>query len=115
MLENHLNPASVGKWVVRVPDWRASLLAVYRFNDQLSGSLGYKYSGKQYNNADNSDQWPDTFGGNSSFSTFDAKVSYRFAKGMTAALGVDNLTNEKYYAFHPYPQRTFHGEIRVDY
>ena len=115
VLENHLNPASVGKWVVRVPDWRASLLAVYRFNDQLSGSLGYKYSGKQYNNADNSDQWPDTFGGNSSFSTFDAKVSYRFAKGMTAALGVDNLTNEKYYAFHPYPQRTFHGEIRVDY
>ena len=23
--KNHLNPASVGKWVVRVPDWRASL------------------------------------------------------------------------------------------
>lgn len=115
VLENHLNPASVGKWVIRVPDWRASLLAVYRFNEQVSGSLGYKYSGKQYNNADNSDQWPDTYGGNSSFSTFDAKVSYRFAKGMTAALGVDNLTNEKYYAFHPYPQRTFHGEIRVDY
>lgn len=115
VLENQLNPASVGKWVVRVPDWRASLLAVYRFNDQLSGSLGYKYSGKQYNNADNSDQWPDTYGGNSSFSTFDAKLSYRFAKGMTAAFGVDNLTNEKYYAFHPYPQRTFHGEIRVDY
>lgn len=115
VLENQLNPASVGKWVVRVPDWRASLLAVYRFNDQVSGSLGYKYSGKQYNNADNSDQWPDTYGGNSSFSTFDAKLSYRFAKGMTAAFGVDNLTNEKYYAFHPYPQRTFHGEIRVDY
>lgn len=115
VLENDLNPASVGKWVIRVPDWRASLLAVYRFNEQLSGSLGYKYSGKMYNNADNSDKWPDTFGGNSSFSTFDVKMSYRFARGLTAAVGVDNLTNEKYYAFHPYPQRTFHGEIRVDY
>jgi len=115
VLENQLNPAMVGKWVVRIPDWRASLLAVYRFNDQWSGSLGYKYSGRQYNNPDNSDQWPDTYGGNSSFSVFDAKVSYRLAKQAAVAFGVDNLTNEKYYAFHPYPQRTFHGEVRVDF
>lgn len=115
VLENHLYPASVGKWVIRVPDWRASLLAVYRFNDQWTGMLGYKYSGKQYNNPDNSDEWPNTYGGNSSFSTFDTKLSYRFAKNTTVGFGIDNLTNEKYYAFHPYPQRTFHGEIRVDY
>lgn len=115
VLENSLNPASVGKWMVRVPDWRASMFAVYRIDDQWTTSLGYKYSGRQYNNPDNSDQWPDTYGGNSKFSTFDAKVSYRFAKMATASLGVDNLTNEKYFAFHPYPQRTIHGEIRIDY
>lgn len=115
VLENELCPDTVGQWMVRVPDWRASLFAAYRIDDQWTASLGYKYSGKQYNNPDNSDKWPDTYGGNSKFSTFDAKVSYRFAKQVTAALGVDNLTNEKYYAFHPYPQRTIHGEIRIDY
>lgn len=115
VLENSLNPDTVGKWMVRVPEWRASLFAAYRIDDKWTGSLGYKYSGRQYNNPDNSDQWPDTYGGNSKFSTFDAKLSYRFAKLATAAFGVDNLTNEKYYAFHPYPQRTFHGEIRIDY
>jgi iron complex outermembrane receptor protein len=115
VLENELSPETVGKWMVRVPDWRASLFAAYHIDDRWTASLGYKYSGKQYNNPDNSDEWPDTYGGNSSFSTFDAKVSYRVAKQVTAAFGVDNLTNEKYYAFHPYPQRTAHGEIRIDY
>lgn len=115
VLENALNPSSVGKWVIRVPDWRATLFAVYRLDEHWSGSLGYKYSGRQYNNLDNSDQWPDTYGGNSKFSTLDAKVSYRVNKLVAASFGVDNLTNEKYYAFHPYPQRTFHGEVRVDF
>ncbi len=31
-----------------------------------------------------------------------------------AGLGIDNLGNEKYWAFHPYPQRTFHAELKFD-
>lgn len=115
VLENAASPATVGKWMVRVPEWRATLLAVYRFDERWTGMLGYKYSGRQYNNPDNADRWPDTYGGNSKFSTLDAKLSYRIAKQVAAGFGVDNLTNEKYYAFHPYPQRTFHGEVRVDF
>ncbi len=46
VLENALNPSSVGKWVIRVPDWRATLFAVYRLDEHWSGSLGYKYSGQ---------------------------------------------------------------------
>lgn len=114
VLENHLNPASVGKHMIRLPDWRATLFASYRFDDRWTGFAGLKYSGTQYNNPDNSDTSPDRYGGNSKFLTLDAKLSYRIAKQVAAAVGIDNLTNDKHYAFHPYPQRTYHAEVRFD-
>jgi len=115
VLENHLNPSSEGKHMVRLPDWRATLFGSYHFDDRWTGFVGIKYSGTQYNNPDNSDTSPDTYGGNSKFLTVDVKLSYRIAKQIAAAIGVDNLTNDKYYAFHPYPQRTYHAEVRFDY
>jgi iron complex outermembrane receptor protein len=27
-------------------------------------------------------------------------------------IGVDNLNNEKYWNFHPYPQRTFTADVK---
>lgn len=115
VLENHLNPASEGKHMIRLPDWRATVFASYHFDDRWTGFVGVKYSGMQYNNPDNSDTSPDTYGGNSKFLTVDAKLSYRIAKQVAAAIGIDNLTNEKHYAFHPYPQRTYHAEVRFDF
>jgi iron complex outermembrane recepter protein len=115
VLENHLYPASVGERMIRVPDWRATLFASYHFDERWTGFVGVKYSGTQYNNLDNSDTSADTYGGNSKFLTVDAKLSYRIAKQVAAAIGVDNLTNDKHYAFHPYPQRTYHAEARFDF
>lgn len=115
ILANNANPASVGKRVPRVPDWRATAFATYRIDEHWATSLGLKYSGLQYNELNNSDIDPDKFGGNSKFTTLDARVRYRFGKLMSAAVGVDNLTNTKYYAFHPYPQRVYHAELRIDY
>lgn len=115
VLENHLSPDTVGKRMIRLPDWRATLTAAYHFDERWTGFAGLKYSGLQYNNPDNSDTSPDTYGGNSKFLTVDAKLSYRIAKQVSAAIGVDNLTNEKYFVFHPYPQRTYHAEVRFDY
>ena len=36
------------------------------------------------------------------------------APEVTGALGVDNLGNEKYWAFHPYTQRTLVAELKFD-
>ena len=45
---------------------------------------------------------------------FDAKVVYRLAKQWSASLGIDNITNTKYYTLYPYAQRTFFAGIKFD-
>lgn len=108
-------PASVGKWQPRVPDWRANLLASYRPGDQWTYTVGARYSGTQYNTLDNSDPNGFTYTGTSSFLVTDVRVRYRLTPQATASIGVDNLNNEEYWAFHPYTQRTFTAEIGFDF
>ena len=115
ILENARNPASIGKKQPRVPDWRASLAATWRQNEWLSYTLAGRYSGRQYNSLDNSDVNPDTYGGTSRFFVVDARANYRVSKQWRASLGIDNLNNERYYAFHPYPQRTLVAELKFDH
>jgi iron complex outermembrane receptor protein len=114
-LENAKNPASVGKYFYRIPKWRANLVGTYRITPAWSGTLSMTYSGRQYNTLDNSDVNPDTFGGTSSFLTFDVKLNYRPAKNVRLGLGIDNLTDQRYYVFHPYPGRTFYAEAKVSF
>lgn len=116
ILENAASPASVGNAVPRVPDWRASVFATYRFDDRWSSSLGARYSGLQYGRLDNLDTNHDDTGGVGRYFVVDARVGYRFNDLMRASLGVDNLTNDKYFIGpHPFQQRTWHAELRLDY
>ena len=115
ILKNDKFPASVGKQQPRVPDWRASAAATWHRDSRLSYTLAARYSGRQYNTLDNIDSNPDTYGGTSRFFVADVRVNYKFAKRYTASAGVDNLNNYRAYAFHPYPQRTFHAEVKFDY
>jgi len=39
-------------------------------------------------------------------------VRYQIRKDWSAALGIDNLNNEKYFLFHPFPQRTVVAELK---
>jgi iron complex outermembrane receptor protein len=112
--ENAGFPASVGKWQPRVPRWRASLLASWRANDALSATLGLRYSGRQYGTLDNSDPNGDAYTGFSDYLVLDARLRYRIDRHWSAALGVDNLNNDKYWAYHPYTQRTLVAELRWD-
>ena len=42
----------------------------------------------------------------------DVKASYRIGANVEAALGIDNVTNELVYYFHPYPRRTYSASLR---
>ncbi len=75
-------------------------------------TLAGRYSGRQYGELDNSDINDQTFGGSSRFFVMDAKFNYRVNKQFSASVGVDNLNNEKYYAYHPYTQRTWIAQIK---
>jgi iron complex outermembrane receptor protein len=109
--ENDNFPASVGKRQPRVPEWRANALATWRPTAHLSATLGARYSGMQFNQLDNSDPHGTSFTGTSRFLVADARVRYEFGEHWTAALGIDNLGNERYWAFHPYTRRSYNAEI----
>lgn len=112
--ENNALPASVGKRQPRVPEWRAGFLASYAFSERLQGSFGARYSGTQYGQLDNSDTNGFAYQGFSRYLVTDLRLQLRLDARWRASLGIDNLGNERYWAFHPYPQRTVHAELRVD-
>jgi iron complex outermembrane receptor protein len=108
ILANASNPASVGKYFYRIPLWRAKLLATYRFGERASASAGVRYSGRQYNTLDNSDTNPDVYGGTSTYTVADLKFTYRPDQRSEVSVGVDNLFDERYFVYHPYPGRTLY-------
>ena len=107
-------PASVGKRQPRVPRWRATAVASYQQDERLSYTLAARYSGVQYGQLDNSDTNGLSYLGFSKFFVVDARVRFKLDKQWSAALGIDNLNNDKYWAFHPYTQRTLVAELKFD-
>jgi len=110
-LSDRQYPLANGKYFPRIPKIRASVFADYRFAPQWDASLGIRHSGRQYGTLDNSD-YVDSYGAVSRFTVADAKLRWAFSPGWRASLGVDNLTNEKYWVYHPYAGRTWFGELR---
>ncbi len=107
-------PASVGKWQPRIPRWRASAVATWRPDAKWSYTLGARYTGRQYSTLDNADPNGFAFQGASRYFTTDARVRWQMDERWSAAFGIDNLNNYKYWNFHPYPQRSYSAELKFD-
>jgi iron complex outermembrane receptor protein len=107
-------PASVGKRQPRIPEWRATGQATWRVDDRLAATLAARYSGRQYSTLDNSDRNGFAYQGASKYFTTDLRLTYKIGRQWTAAVGIDNLNNYKYWNFHPYPQRTWVAELKFD-
>jgi iron complex outermembrane receptor protein len=105
---------TIGRQQPRVPKWRASLLVSYKLTDELSGSLGARYGSRQYGNLNNADTNGFAYQGFSSYLTADLRLRWKIDKQWSAAFGIDNLNNQTYWNFHPYPQRTYVAELRFD-
>jgi iron complex outermembrane receptor protein len=103
---------TVGKWQPNIPQWRASALASYRVNEQLSASFGVRYSGPQYRTLNNADVNGYSYQGVSKYLTADLRLHFKVNRQWTAAFGIDNLNNDKFWNFHPYPQRSINAELR---
>ncbi len=104
--------SAIGKHAPNVPNWRASFVATYRPKADLAFTVAGRYSGRQYSTLDNTDVNPDVYGGFDDFFVLDTRVKWNLAPRWTLAAGVDNLLNRKYFLFHPFPQRTFVGELK---
>ena len=109
--ENARNPETEGNWQPRIPDWRATVLTIYRPSDAWAYALGLRYSGAQYGNLENTDTHR-SFGDSSEYVFLDAKLSYFPNANWTFSAGADNLTDYEAYVYHPWPGRTFFANVK---
>ncbi|MBK6998452.1 MAG: TonB-dependent receptor [Rhodoferax sp.] len=97
-----------------IPQWRATALASYRFDQHWSAALGVRYSGPQFRTLNNADVNGYTYQGVSEYLTADVRLRYTVNKQWTASFGIDNVNNYQYWNFHPYPQRSYSVELKFD-
>ncbi len=105
---------TLGRQQPNIPRWRATAVASYRFDSQWSATLAGRYSGRQYRTLNNADVNGFTYQGVSKYATVDARMLYRITRQWSAAVGVDNLNNDRFWNFHPYPQRSYSVELKFD-
>lgn len=97
----------VGKRVPYVPDWRAKIGMTYRPNESWAYTVAARYSGKQYSTLDNTDIVSHVYGAFDNFFVVDMKIHYNATANFAFDFGIDNIFNEQYFLFHPFPGRTF--------
>ncbi|MCX7281784.1 MAG: TonB-dependent receptor [Alphaproteobacteria bacterium] len=101
---------AVGKFIPGVPKLKANALATYRIDD-WAFTLGARYSDRTFGTIDNSDPISQTYQGFAGYFVVDTRARYKFNENWNVSVGVDNINNDKYFLFHPFPQRTFVMEV----
>jgi iron complex outermembrane receptor protein len=107
-----VNPGYEGKVYPGIPRWRATLVATARVSELSSLTLGARYSGQQFNALDNSDINYTTYTSNSPYTVVDLRFLTDLGHGFKASVGIDNLFDRTYFAYHPMSQRTVHAELK---
>jgi iron complex outermembrane receptor protein len=106
-------PAAVGKLIPTVPRWKANAVATWRPADGVSLSAAARYSSRMYGQLDNKDVVGNTYQGFYKFFVVDLRAQFVVAKKYVLGLGVDNVNNDKYFLFHPFPQRSVHADLTI--
>lgn len=104
-------PTATGKRPPQVPRRKATLVATYHPDDAVSLTAAARYSSRSFGTIDNSDPVAHTYQGFESYLVADVRAVVKLSPHWSLAGGVDNLTNRKYFLFHPFTQRTFTGEV----
>lgn len=104
-------PAAVGKRLPSVPEWKANVVLSWRPSPNVSLTAGARYASRNYATLDNSDIVGNTYQGFYQYLVVDLRARFTFAKHYTLAVGIDNVNDDRYFLFHPFPQRAFTAEI----
>jgi iron complex outermembrane recepter protein len=102
-----IRDTAVGMRVPNVPDWRAKLGFTYRPDENWAYTVAVRYSGKQFSTLDNTDVVSHVFGAFDYFTVVDMKIHYKATEHFAFDFGIDNLLNQQYFLFHPFPGRTY--------
>lgn len=111
-----------GKKLILVPEWRLNAITTYHITHAWDASLAGRYNSKMYGDVDNKDNITNVYGAQDAFFFMDFKTSYRFKPKLfdkqantRVSFGINNLTDETAFVFHPYPQRTFFVEGAISF
>jgi iron complex outermembrane receptor protein len=105
-IRNRADPASEGVQFPRIPRWRLSGNLRYSLTPTVQAVLGARYASRPNTDLDGLYRG-DTYGYTSELFALDARVNWRPREGLRFSAGVNNITNDRAWVFHPYPQRTF--------
>ena len=105
------SPALVGKRPPQVPLRRATLVMTYRPTERIALTAAGRYASRSFATIDNSDPVSFTYQGFGSYVVVDLRANIRVTPHVQAAVGVDNVTDRKYFLFHPFPQRSVTAEL----
>lgn len=111
-------PLNEGNEWARIPQWRANGTATYHVTPAWDTIVAVQYRSKQFSQADNSDKNWHVYGASDDYVLVNLKSAYIMDVGHAVRLkfsvGIDNLLDEDYYDYHPYPQRTYFANISMD-
>ncbi|MES2097447.1 MAG: TonB-dependent receptor [Pseudomonadota bacterium] len=106
-------PAAVGKLIPTVPRWKATAVATWRPVDGVALTAAGRWSSRLYGTLDNSDVVGNTWQGFYKFLVVDLRAQFAVGRKYTLGVGMDNVNNDKYFLFHPFPQRTVHADLTI--
>lgn len=99
-------PAAEGVMFPRIPRWRLNANLRYQVTPRVLAALGLRYATRPNTDLFGT-QRGDTFGYTSELFALDAKVNWKMTDNLRLSTGVDNITNNRAWVYHPYPQRSF--------
>ncbi len=105
-VRNRADRNSEGVQFPRIPSWRLNGNLRWRLMPSLQGVIGVRYASRPNTDLDGL-QRGDAYGYTSELFALDVKANLDLAKNLRLSAGVNNLTNDSAWVFHPYPQRTF--------
>ncbi len=111
ILRNSILPVSEGHQFPRIPYWRINSQARYDLAQDWRLSGGVRYASRPNTNLEGT-QRGDTFGYASEQLIADMRVSWQANTTTELSFGIDNINNDKAWAFHPFNQRTYLLELK---
>jgi iron complex outermembrane receptor protein len=104
-------PAAVGKLLPSVPYWKCNMVLTWRATPRLSLTTAARFTSRNFANLANDDTVGQTYQGFYKYFVVDMRATFRLNDHLDLAVGVDNLNNDKYFLFHPFPQRNFTAQV----
>ena len=80
--------------------------------NRLALTAAMRYSSRNFGTIDNSDRVGNTFQSFYKYLVVDLRAEWKLAEHWTLGVGIDNVNNDKYFLFHPFPQRSFSADLK---